>query len=162
MTTHLVRAAGGVLIVGFSISFSLAPLQAAAAPSEPRGGVVEVTGYSSIRPIGSLGPVTVVVTGSKAAAIRAALAGLTKSSSSPGCMESMTSFRISMLRRRGERPIWVATESDCPTPGLVVIRVSGTPMPALSEDCALRAAVVAALPPGKAEGTRHDKVPCSL
>ena len=160
MTTHLVRATG-VLIVFFSISFSLAPLGAAAAPSEPRGGVVEVTGYSSIRPIGSLGPVTVVVTASKAAAIRYALAGLTKSSSSPSCMESMTNFRISVLPRRGGRPIWVATESDCPTPGLVVISVNGTPMPAPSEDCALRAAVIAALPPGKAEGTRHDKAPRS-
>jgi hypothetical protein len=161
MTTHLVRATG-VLIVAFSILFTLAPLQAAAAPSEPRDGVVQVTGYNSIRPIGSLGPVTVVVTGSKAAAIRSALAGLTKSSSSPICMESMTSFRISVRPRRGGRPIWVATGSDCPTPGLVVISVNGTPMPALSEDCALRAAVIAALPPGRAEGTRHDKAPCSL
>jgi hypothetical protein len=161
MTTHLLRATG-VLIAAFSISFSLAPLRAAAAPSAPSGSVVEVTGYSSIRPIGSEGPVTVVVAGSKAVAIRSALAGLTKSSSSPSCVETMTSFRISVLPRRGGRPIWTAIESDCPTPGLVVISVSGTPMPALSEDCDLRAAVIAALPPGKAEGTRHDKAPCSL
>jgi hypothetical protein len=159
---HLVWASTGILLVAFSLSFSLAPLRAAAATSEPRGGIVQVTGYSSVRPSGSVGPVAAVVTGRKAAAIRSALAGLRTTSSSPSCQESMTSFRISVLPRWGGRPTWVATESDCPTPGLVVISVDGMPMPALSEDCSLRAAVVAALSPGKAEGTRHDKARCSL
>jgi hypothetical protein len=161
MAKHLMRATG-LLMVTLVTSFSLAPPQAAAAPVVPRSGVVEVTGYSSIRPIGSLGPVTVVVTGKKAAAIRSALAGLTNSSSSPSCVESMSSFKISVLPRRGVPPTWVATESDCPTPGLVVISVDGRTTPALAEDCALRAAVVAALPRRRAEGTRTDKARCSL
>lgn len=161
MTTHPVRATG-VLIVAFAISFSLAPLHTAAAQSAPRGGLVEVTGYNSVRPIGSLGPVTVVVTGKRAVAIRSAVAGLAKSSSRPECMESMTSFKISVLPRRGLPPTWVATENDCPSPGLVVISIDGKRMQILTEDCALRAAVIAALPPGRAEGTRRDRTRCSL
>jgi len=137
----------------------------AAAQVAPAGGVVEVTGYRQLTlDDGSLGPVTVVVKGKRAAAIRSALAGLSATSSLPDCMETVDAFTISFRTHQGGRPTYVATEDDCPTPGVVSISIYGktTQHLNLQEDCTLRAAVIAALPRGRAEGTKQDKHRCSL
>ena len=137
----------------------------AAAQVAPAGGVVEVTGYRQLTlDDGSLGPVTVVVKGKRAAAIRSALAGLSATSSLPDCMETVDAFTISFRTHQGGRPTYVATEDDCPTPGVVSISIYGktTQHLNLQEDCTLRAAVIAALPRGRAEGTTQDKHRCSL
>ncbi|MGO8823817.1 MAG: hypothetical protein ACLQU9_01090 [Acidimicrobiales bacterium] len=134
-----------------------------AAQVAPAGGVVEVTGYRQITlDDGSLGPVTVVVKGKRAAAIRSALSGLSATSSLPDCMETVDAFKITLLTHQGGRPTYVATEDDCPTPGIVSIRVNGKTARNFREDCALRAAVIAALPRGRAEGTRRDEHHCSI
>jgi len=136
----------------------------AAAQVVPSGGVVDVTGFSHVTPYGSFGPVTVVVKGKRAAAIRSALAGLPATSSLPDCVETVDAFTISFRTHQGERPTYVATEDDCPTPGVVSINIYGktTQHLNLQEDCALRAAVIASLPRGRAEGTRRDENRCSL
>lgn len=128
----------------------------------PKAGVVEVTGYKHVGLNGNSGPVVVVAKGAKAAAIRTALAGLSPSSLTPGCMESGLAFKVSFLTRIGARPAYLTTEMDCPTPGLVSILVNGRTTQTLTEDCSLRAAVVAALPRGQSEGTRRDQNRCSL
>lgn len=134
-----------------------------AAQVAPHGGVVEVTGYAKVTDDeGSVGPVTVVVTGKRAAAIRSALTGLSATSSSLECMETLNAFKITFLTHRGGNPTYVATEGDCPTPGVVSITVYGKTTENLIEDCALRAAVIASLPRGRAEGTRRDRSRCSL
>lgn len=134
-----------------------------AAQVAPTGGVVEVTGYTQVTlDHGSLGPVTVVVKGKRAAAIRSALAGLSATFSLPDCMEGVPAFKISFLTHQGGRPKYVATETDCTTPGIVSISVDGKTTQHLQEDCALRAAVIASLPRGRAEGTRRDEHRCSV
>jgi hypothetical protein len=139
----------------------IALVQPVAAQGSPSKGIVEVTGYQHLSYLGSVGPVTVVVRGSKAAAIRSALRGL--STTSPGeCMESLVAFKVSVATREGARPSYVAAEQDCPTPGVVSISVHGKTTEQLREDCSLRAAVIAALPRGRADGTRRDKNRCSL
>jgi hypothetical protein len=128
----------------------------------PRGGVIEVTGYGRLSlPDGSQGPVTVVVNGRRAAAIRAALAGL--STGKPLlCMENENAFTISVRPRAGVRPTYVATEENCPTPGVVNITHPGSKsLQTLHEDCALRNAVLVALPPGRADATRNALSTCS-
>jgi len=153
-----------VFLLTFTIPLAttlVEPVAAQGAP--PPGGVLEVTGYRQLSLVaGSLGPVTVVVNGRKAAAIRSALAGLSTTSSLPDCMESRSAFKISILPRRGARPTYVATEDDCPTPGVVTISVDGKITQRLREDCSLRAVVITALPRGRAEGTRRDRSRCSL
>jgi hypothetical protein len=104
--------------------------------------------------------VTVVVKGRRAAAIRSALTGLSATSSLPDCMETVGAFRISFRAHQGGRATYVATEEDCPTPGVVTISVDGKTTQHLKEDCALRAAVIASLPRGRAEGTRRDQNRC--
>jgi hypothetical protein len=134
-----------------------------AAQVAPAVGVVEVTGYRQLTlDDGSLGPVTVVVKGKRAAAIRSALAGLSATTSLPDCMETVDAFKISFLTHRGGRPKYVATEDDCPTPGIVSINVDGKTRGNLEEDCALRATVITSLPRGRAEGTERDEHRCSL
>jgi hypothetical protein len=134
-----------------------------AAQVAPRGGVVEVTGYRKVTDYeGSVGPVSVVVTGKKAAAIRSALTGLSAASPPSECFENPNAFKITFLTRQGGRHTYVATEGDCPTPGIVSITVDGKTTENLVEDCALRAAVLASLPKGRAEGTRRDKSHCSI
>jgi hypothetical protein len=58
----------------------------------------------------------------------------------------------------------VVTEDDWPSPGVVSVTIVGktTQHLNLKEDCALRSAVIASLPKGRAEGTRRDKHPCSF
>jgi hypothetical protein len=149
-----------VLLLTFTISLATLaqPNIAQGAPSE---GIVEVTGYQHLSYGRSVGPVTVVVSSRKAAAIRSALAAL--SATSPGeCMESLVAFKVSIAAREGVLPTYVATEQDCPTPGVVSISVDGKATQQLREDCSLRAAVIAALPQGRAEGTRRDKSRCSV
>jgi hypothetical protein len=132
------------------------------ASAVPTKGVVEVTGYGHVGLDGNSGPVVVVAKGAKAAAILTALAGLAAPSPSvPDCMESGSAFEVSVLTRVGARPGSVATEQDCPSPGLVVITVGGRITQRLAEDCSLRSAVVAALSRGQAEGTRRDPAGCS-
>jgi hypothetical protein len=148
-----------ILVLATLITSATQALVGASAP--PKAGVVEVTGYKHVGLYGNAGPVVAVVTGSKAAAIRTALAGLSTSSSIPDCMESVLAFKVSFLSHMGARPAYVATEQDCPTPGLIFIRVDGRNTQQLTEDCLLRAAVIAALPRGQAEGTRRDENRCS-
>lgn len=127
------------------------------------GGVVEVTGYRKLTlDDGSLGPVTVIVKGRSAEAIRSAIAGLTPIRSLRGCMETVSAFKINFLTHRGGRPTAVATEEDCPTPGVVILSLKGKTKQYLEEDCALRAAIISSLPRGQAEGTKRDRNPCSV
>ena len=146
-----------VSAVGFAtviMATALVP-QTAGATMAPHGSVVQVTGYSQVALTGSEGPVVIEVGGRKAAAIRRALAGLSATSSLPDCMEALNAFSISVLPRRGAPPLLTATEYDCPSPGVVRVHQDGV-FRNLKEDCAFRNAVIAALPPGRAEGTRHD------
>jgi hypothetical protein len=125
-----------------------------AAQFAPTGGIVEVTGYGHITPAdGSTEPVTVIVKPKEAAAIRAALAGLSAKSSVPLCMESESDFRISFLAHPNGQPTYVATEDECPTPGVVNISVGRRMAQHLQEDCALRVAVVTS---GRNEAKRES------
>jgi hypothetical protein len=154
-----------VAVLGLSVFALMATtlVEPVAAQVAPPGGVVEVTGYTRLTlDSGSLGPVTVVVRGKRAAAIRSALAGLSATSSLPDCMETVDAFKISFLAHQGGRATYVATEEDCPTPGIVTISVDGKTAQHLREDCALRAAVIASLPRRRAEGTRRDQNRCSF
>lgn len=154
------RASLGLSVLVLMATTLAEPVAAQVAPA---GGVVEVTGYRQITlDDGSLGPVTVVVKGKRAAAIRSALSGLSATSSLPDCMETVDAFKITLLTHQGGRPTYVATEDDCPTPGIVSIRVNGKTARNFREDSALRAAVIAALPRGRAEGTRRDEHHCSI
>lgn len=157
------RACAGRCILPLSIITSLAAALAepVAAARVPNGGVGEVTGYERVVPVGSFGAITVLVRGTKAAAIRSALAGLTIPYTGPTCLEDDSAFQISLLPEEGARPTDVATEEECPSPGIVLISAAGTRAQPLREDCALRAAVIAALPPGLAEATRRDRNSCS-
>jgi hypothetical protein len=155
---------GAALVLSVFALLGTALAEPAAAQGVPSGGIVDVTGYSQVTLYGSFGPLTVAVKGKKAAAIRSALAGLSATSSLPDCMETHDAFTISFRTRQSRRPTYVATEDDCPTPGVVSISIVGktTQHLNLKEDCTLRAAVIAALPGGRAEGTRRDESRCSL
>lgn len=159
----MMRGLGGRCLLALTMSSALAvTLVAPAADAGVSKGVVVVTAYARVVPSGSYGAVTVMVQGKKAAAVRSALSELAKSSSGPICMEGDSEFQISVLPKRGARPSSLATEEDCPTPGVVFITMNGkaTPQP-FREDCALRAAVIAVLPPGRGRAIREDKNPCS-
>jgi hypothetical protein len=155
------RALLGLSVLTLTV---LTAAESAAAKPVPSVGLVDVTGYGQVAPYGSMRPVTVVVRGKRAAAIRSALAGLSATSSVPDCMETESAFTISFRTHRGGRPTYVATEDDCPTPGIVSITIVGktTQHLNLKEDCALRAAVIASVPKGQAEGTRRDMHRCTL
>ena len=93
---------------------------------------------------------TVIIKSKQAAAIRAALAGLVRTSASD-CMETVIYFKVMFLAYPSGRPTYMATELACPTPGVVNISVDGKTTQHFKEDCALQHAVVSALPKGRAE-----------
>jgi hypothetical protein len=149
------------LAVALSTSIACALTPTAGASVVPGGGVIEVTGYAQVSVMGSHGPVTVVVNKHQAASIRRAMAGLAVASAS-FCMETSNAFSVSFLAHKGARTATlVATEDDCPTPGVVSVKENGRAVAILKEDCVLRAAVLAALPPGQAECTRQDENRCT-
>ena len=148
-------ALGLSVLVLMAVTFA----QPVAAHAVPRSGVVEVTGYTRTPLFGSTGPVTVIAKSKQAAAIRAALAGLVRTSASD-CMETVIYFKVMFLAYPSGRPTYVATEVACPTPGVVNISVDGKTTQHFKEDCALQHAVVSALPKGRAGGTRRDQFGC--
>lgn len=127
----------------------------------PRGGVIEVTGYSQLSLTQApRGPVSVKVSGRQAAALRAALSTL--SSTPPSvCMENISDFTISVRPRAGARPTYIATEENCPTPGVVIVTATGSATETMKEDCAVQNAVFSALPKARAKATWQDRAPCS-
>jgi hypothetical protein len=127
----------------------------------PRGKVIEVTGYSQLSLAqGPRGAVTVKVSGRQAAALRAALSTL--SSTPPSvCSENISDFTISVRPYVGARPTYIATEENCPTPGVVIVTAKGAKTETLKEDCAVQNAVFNALPKGRATATWQDRAPCS-
>jgi hypothetical protein len=123
---------------------------------------MEVTGYGKLSlEDGSQDPVRIEVKGHNAAAIRSALSHLS-SATAPECMENLNAFTVSILPRPGARPMYVAREESCPTPGRVDITTGGSSQPTYKRlDCALQDAVLAALPRGRAVATRHDVSRCA-
>jgi hypothetical protein len=77
-------------------------------------------------------------------------------------MENISEFTIKFQPTEGQGVGFVATEEDCPTPGVVSITYKGAKAPlAFRETCSLRKAVLAALPKGRAEATRRDPSRCA-
>ena len=163
MTSFALLGVLGLLTLGAALLGASAfpsPSQPNATRSEPTSDIVEVTGYQHLSEMdGSTRPVTVVLQGNQAVAIRAALAGLSPTPPAV-CMENTSLFKISFLAHPGGAPTGVATEEICPTPGVVNLSVDGKPTQHLEEDCALQVAVVSSLPKGQAEGTRRDEFGC--
>lgn len=150
----------GALLAAITISVIAVFSERVGAAGPPSGGVIEVTGYQRLSIVGgSQGPVTVVVHGQEAKAVRRALAGLTSTSPS-NCLEKIHAFSASFVPHVGARPTYVATEIDCPTPGVVTITGHGITKVSLKENCALKGAVISALP-NRAEATKRDANLCS-
>jgi hypothetical protein len=133
----------------------------AGASNVPKTGAVDVTGYGRVTPQGSSPPVTVEVNRHQAVAIRRALRTLVTLRPS-NCHENASAFAITFSQPKGShRSSALVTEDDCPTPGVVTISERGKLVQTLKESCSMRAAVLAVLPNGKAEGTRQDRNSCS-
>jgi hypothetical protein len=125
----------------------------------PVGGtVLRLTGYRTIVPAMTAGPVTAILEGRREAAIRSALAGLSIASPSD-CVEVLPGFSIT-----GEHtdPGATWTWDECPTPGVIEEVVDGKSIGAYNMDCALHSAVLKVLPK-RAVATRTDlaQTPCS-
>jgi hypothetical protein len=117
------------------------------------GGVLELTGYRTISPETTAGPVTVMVKGRGETAIKSALAGLSVVSPSD-CVEVLPGFAMSVTGARANmRATW--TWDECPTPGVIQEVVGGKAGGAYKMDCALHSAVLEALPK-RAVATRRD------
>jgi hypothetical protein len=157
--SHVSRLLGLLGLATLTMTAALAP-QAADALTPPKGGVVEVTGFTRVGLAGNSGPVVVVVKGPKATALRAALAGLPLNPSTPMCMETAVPFTVSFLPRKGARPTMVASAFDCGPGVSVVVGHSNT---TLRDDCTFQSAALAALSRSRVEGTRQalPKLACS-
>jgi hypothetical protein len=127
----------------------------AGATNEPSHNHIQVVGYRQVGLTGSEGPLVVNVTTREAAAILKALETLPVTNQRGSCLEALNAFSIRVLPANGMTPTVTATEYDCPSPGTVTVR-QGDHFRYFSEDCGLQNAVREALPPGRAEGTRHD------
>jgi hypothetical protein len=151
------------LLLAVLVIVLLPEIPATAAVGVPKTGTVEVTGYGRVTLLGSSQPSTVKANGHQATAIRQVLSTLkVLPSRAPVCMENPEAFSITFLASEGtHRPTWVATETDCPAPGIVTISEHGTVAYSLKESCSLRVLILTLLPRGKAEGTRRDQNSCS-
>jgi hypothetical protein len=128
----------------------------------PLASVIEVTGYATSGPAtGSLGPVTVEVTGQQATTIRTVLAGLLPSTyTGPPCWENEAIFRLDFVQTGKSTPIFSAADWVCPSPGQVTVSSDGRALLPLVPDCLLLQAVAAVLPHGQAAYTRRFAERC--
>jgi hypothetical protein len=149
----------GILLLFCVLLGSVARPAAAGVPAP--GGTFGVTGYGRLTLYdGPQKPVAVTVNGHKASAIRSALKGLPATTPS-FCMENISEFTIKFQPGSGGGVPFVASEDDCPTPGVVSITYQGAKAPLVfRETCSLRKAVLAALPKGRAEATRRAPSRC--
>lgn len=118
------------------------------------GGALELTGYRTISPETTAGPVTAMVNGRDEAAIKAALTGLSVSPPS-GCVEVLPGFSMSFITGADTDTKAVWTWDECPTPGVVREVVGGKAVGTYKFDCALHSAVLGAIPK-RAVATRRD------
>lgn len=145
---------GGALALTLVLQMPLAaPL--AGATNEPAHNHVQVIGYRQVGLTSSKGPLIVNVRTREAVANLEALEELPVTHQRGACVQALDAFSIRVLPAKGSTPTFTATEYDCPSPGTVTVRQRDE-FRYFSEDCALQNAVGAALPPGRAEGTRHD------
>jgi hypothetical protein len=113
----------------------------------PKSYVIEVTGYQVVGDAGSRGPVTVVVKGPSAKALRGALASSPPFTTRTLCEEELNPFLISVLPRPGIRPIIFARAVDTCDGQYLVVTIGSRTID-LKDGCAMQSAVVAALPTG--------------
>ncbi len=127
--------------------------RAPGALTPPKGGVVEVTGFTRVALWGNAGPVVAVANGRKVELLRATLADLALKSSSSDCQETLVPFTVSFLPSRRARPTMVASAFDCA--GLGVSVVAGNARTDVQDDCAFESAALAVLPRSRAAATRE-------
>lgn len=122
----------------------------------PATGSVLVTGYetSSLSQYPT-GPVTVRVTGARAARLRRAFDALPLTSGT-GCMESETAYTLRFFTADGAAPVTQVTADTCPSPGMLAVRSGSTRMASLLGNCAFLRLVAADLPAHTARYT-HDR-----
>lgn len=120
----------------------------------PESGNLEVTGFAHVGVDGSSGPITVVVRGARAERLRSALDHASTFSTTAVCHEDLEPFVIKFMASHQTHPTVVARAFECGGPGVALLKdgkLSGQVM----DDCAVQASVAAALPHGKANGTRQ-------
>jgi hypothetical protein len=130
-----------------------------AAELAPAGGTVEVTGFSLLSTTkASSGPVTVRLSVARADKLRAAVNALPLGPP-PSCMEDALLYRIVFRSTKGTPASLEADGWGCSA--VVLVAEHGRSMAPLSDvTCSLLHAVLAVLPAGAAEGTRHASVGC--
>ncbi|MGA3215158.1 MAG: hypothetical protein ABSD97_05650 [Acidimicrobiales bacterium] len=124
----------------------------------PTGGVMEVTGFSQTSAMeGSSGPVTVLLSNSQAAAIRAVFNALPRAPRVL-CMEDSILFEITIRSKAGLPPFFTADGDECEN--TVVVTEHQETLPSLYDrNCPLLRAV-AKLLPAKAKSTREIAGQC--
>ncbi len=132
-----------------------------AAPPKVEAGVMYLTGYAQVGPSGSSGRLTTVVRGQREDAIRAALSQLVRYPTTAICEETEDLFAITFSSKWTNHPSYMAIGEACPTPGVVIIGIPDRSLVVDKLGCALRKAILAALPSGRAEGSRQGLGGCS-
>jgi hypothetical protein len=147
--------AGSILLVAVLLGSTGHPHARAAgavAPPLPHTGLMEVVAYGQLNLDGNRGPVTVVLDEPEARVIRRELEALAPWNATAECMEELQPFAISFVPRRGAPPTVVVSADNCGGPHLSI--ADGPVRRSVADDCALQRSVLAAIPRGKAEGTR--------
>ena len=142
-------------VVPLLLGMVIVPGPPAGAVVVPKSFVVEVTGYQVVGDAGTRGPVTVVVKGPSAKALRGALASSPPWFPGAVCLEGLNPFLISVRSGPNAPPTILARAVDT-CDGQYVVVTSGGRRTDVKDGCALQSAVVAALPRGQANATRMD------
>jgi hypothetical protein len=130
----------------------------------PAGGIVEVTGFSQTSGANpSSVPVTFQLNRKQARALRAAFNALPLGPpASCGGTQDLPLYRIVFRPTTRSAALFEAEAGTC-TPADVVVTTHGSEMPPLYDrTCSLLRAVVAVLPAGKADATRHAVAGCRM
>jgi hypothetical protein len=131
----------------------------------PSTGIVAITGYGSSSPMNpSTRPLSVVLTGSQAAALQKSISEIPTLPQSAGpviCMENETVFRITVKGApNSARATWVAQAVRCPAPGVLYVHGDGVGRPEAGRYCTLKTLLISFFPKGAANATRKELRSC--
>jgi hypothetical protein len=131
---------------------------------------VTLTGYGRLSPMNaSSDPFPVVLTHSQVDALNDAMAALVLMQSQAlslnrseavfekvgaNCHENSIVFTLAIPPHRGDLHNWIATEWECPAPGILFVESISGIQTYRGPVCPLNALVAQDLPPGSANGTR--------
>jgi hypothetical protein len=146
----------GILVIGVIIGSLLSFHGDQPDAPWPTSGLVTVTGFGQLRiASASSDPTSVVLTSAQIQQLDELVTALPKAGDT-NCHENSAVFTISFASRAGEASTVVATDWECPAPGVMALQTLSGTHELLAGVCALKTFIDRTFSGGEAKGAKRE------